>query len=286
MLSTLFAAAIALSSVSGVLAAPFQIRQAGGDIQSSPGAFRVLPPLAVDCVMILFLAVLDPSQIQPGLANDGQATPEAGQVASLTSKNNFINFCATQQGVPLTNGQQVKTGSCNPTIVREVPRNFQGLFLTKIFQMGRILATNKLPSSKFQFPVNGGTVPAQQTFTIKMAIQNMVTGNFVNAQANYYAAPCQVDGTGTVIGHSHVVVEKIDSLGSTTVTNPTTFAFFKGLNAAAVGGVLTADVTGGLAPGVYRLASINTCANHQPVLGSVAQHGSFDDMVYVCRRNH
>lgn len=147
--------------------------------------------------------------------------------------------------------------------------------------MGRILATTKLPSSKFTFPANGGTVPASQTFTIKMAISNMVTGNFVNAQANYYAAPCQVDGTGTVIGHSHVVVEKLDSLQSTAPTDPTRFAFFKGLNLAAVGGVLTADVTGGLAPGAYRLASINTCANHQPVLGSVAQHGHFDDMVYV-----
>jgi hypothetical protein len=98
-----------------------------------------------------------------------------------------------------------------------------------------------------------------------MAIQNMATGNFVNANTNFFAAPCQVDGSGNVIGHSHVVVEQISSLTDTTPTNPNTFAFFKGLNAAAVGGVLTADVTGGLQPGVYRLASINTCANHQPV---------------------
>lgn len=152
--------------------------------------------------------------------------------------------------------------------------------------MGRILATNKLPSSKFTFPTNGGTVPAGQTFTIKMAINNMVTGNFVNAQANYYSAPCQVDRTGTVIGHSHVVVEKIDSLQSKATTTPTQFAFFKGLNLAAANGVLSADVTGGLAPGAYRLASINTCANHQPVLGSVAQHGHFDDMIYVSSRDH
>lgn len=204
---------------------------------------------------------LDKSQVQPGLEQDGQAIPEAGQVPSLTSNNNFINFCATQD-TTLTNGLQTTAGSCNPTI------------------MGRILATTKLPSSKFSFPANFGTVKANQTFTISMAINNMVTGNFVAAATNYYAAPCQVDGTGTVVGHSHVVIEKLDSLTQATVTNPLNFAFFKGLNIAAVNGVLTADVTGGVAPGAYRLASINTCANHQPVLASVAQHGHMDDMIY------
>ena len=45
--------------------------------------------------------------------------------------------------------------------------------------------------------------------------------------------------------------------------------------------MLTADVTNGLNPGTYRLCSINTAANHQPVLVPVAQHGSMDDCVYV-----
>jgi hypothetical protein len=40
-----------------------------------------------------------------------------GQVSSLTSTNNFINFCKTTSGVPLTNGQQVTGGSCNPAPV-------------------------------------------------------------------------------------------------------------------------------------------------------------------------
>lgn len=153
-------------------------------------------------------------------------------------------------------------------------------------QMGRIIATDKLPSSKFQFPLNGATIKASTTFTIKMAISNLVTGNFVNAQSSYYAAPCQVDGTGTVIGHSHVVVEPISSIDSTALTSPLKFSFFKGLNAAAVGGVLTADVTGGLAAGAYRLGSINACSNHQPVLGSIAQHGLFDDVVRLIRLSY
>ena len=78
-----------------------------------------------------------------------------------------------------------------------------------------------------------------------------------------------------------IVIQKMDSLESTTVLDPLTFAFFKGLNDAAVGGVLSAEVADGLEAGVYRMASIHTSANHAPAVGAVAQHGFFDDVVYV-----
>lgn len=61
----------------------------------------------------------------------------------------------------------------------------------------------------------------------------MQTGNFVNPQTNYFAAPAQVDGSGQLIGHSHAVIEEINGLGATTPSDPRQFAFFKGLNAAA-----------------------------------------------------
>lgn len=204
---------------------------------------------------------LDPSVIAPGFAQNGQETPVTGQVASLTSTDNFINFCLTTNQ-PITNGQQVKTGSCNPA------------------PMGQIPATTAMPSGKFTFPENFGTVPANQAFTITMAIQGMETGNFVNAQANYFAAPQQLNTQGQIIGHSHVVIEELSSLTQTTPTDPTKFAFFLGLNSAAQNGILTAAVANGLPAGAYKLSSINTAANHQPVLGPVAQHGSFDDMIY------
>jgi len=204
---------------------------------------------------------LDPEVIATGFANDGQDVPVAGQVASLTSSNNFINFCLTSNK-PIGNGKQVQTGSCNPA------------------PMGIIAATTNMPSSKFVFPANGAVVPANKAFTIQMAIKHLTTGNFVNAASNYFSAPQQVDGSGDIIGHSHVVVEKLASLDQTDPTDPSKFAFFKGLNAAANDGILTADVTKGLAPGAYRLASINSAANHQPVLVAIAQHGSLDDMVY------
>ncbi|PPQ67395.1 hypothetical protein CVT25_005974 [Psilocybe cyanescens] len=187
---------------------------------------------------------LDPAVIAKGFANDGQDVPTAGQVASLTSTNNFINLCKTVN-LPLTNGAQAVDGSCNPA------------------PMGVIPAKVKMPS-----------------FTIKMAISNLETGNFVNAAENYFSAPQQINAQGIIRGHSHVVIEKLTSLDQTTTNDPTVFAFFKGLNAAAEGGILTADVDKGLPSGFYKLSSINTAANHQPVLVAVAQHGSLDDAIY------
>jgi len=204
---------------------------------------------------------LDPAVISTGFENDGQDVPTAGQVASLTSSNNFINFCLTTK-LPLTNGKQVTTGSCNTA------------------PMGIIAASTNMPSSKFTNPKNGDTIPANQAFTITMAVSNFQTGAFVNAQENYFSAPQQVNGQGQIIGHSHVVVEQLSALDQTTTTDPTKFAFFKGLNSAAVGGVLSADVTSGLPAGVYKVSSINTAANHQPCLVAIAQHGSLDDAVY------
>ncbi|ORY89099.1 hypothetical protein BCR35DRAFT_346581 [Leucosporidium creatinivorum] len=209
---------------------------------------------------------LDPSQVQPGLALDGQQVPAANQVASATSVNNFINFCLTRADLPLTNGAQVKTGSCN-----NVP-------------MGVIGAQAKAPTSKFINPPNFATIQSNTDFTVQMAINNLVTGNFVNAQSNYFAAPQNTDNNGIIIGHSHVVIEQIDKLDSTTVTNSQNFAFFKGFNEAAVNGILSADVTGGLPAGVYKMSSINSASNHQPVLIGVAQHGSLDDAVYFVSR--
>lgn len=56
---------------------------------------------------------------------------------------------------PLTNGAQVKTGSCNPT------------------PMGVIGAQAKAPTSKFVNPPNLATIQSNQDFTVQMAINNV-----------------------------------------------------------------------------------------------------------------
>ncbi|KAF8525134.1 hypothetical protein BU17DRAFT_8818, partial [Hysterangium stoloniferum] len=201
---------------------------------------------------------LDPTVICPGFANDGQNPPVAGQVASLTSTNNFINFC---KGKDLTDGKQVTAGSCNPAPMGDIPSN------------------DNMPSAKFAVPTLLQNFGENEAFTVTMNIKGMVTGNFVNAAANYFAAPQQLAG-GVIKGHSHVVIETLNGATDTTAQNPKVFAFFKGLNGAAVNGALTADVEKGLPAGFYRICSINTSSNHQPVLVPVAQHGSLDDCTY------
>lgn len=205
---------------------------------------------------------LDPKVIATGFANDGQDVPTAGQVPSLTSKNNFINFCLTVPQLPITNGQQITTGSCNPAPIGVIP------------------SVDNMPSAKFVSPKNGDTITASQTFTIQMALKNLAAGNFVNAKANYFAAPQQVNPGGQILGHTHHVIEKLPSLDSTEPTNPKDFAFFKGVNDAAKNGIVTSTVDGGVPPGAYRLCSINSSSNHQPVIVPIAQHGSLDDCVY------
>jgi hypothetical protein len=148
------------------------------------------------------LLALDPSQIATGSQQDGQGADVAdNQVRSQTSNNNFINHCLNED-VPLTNGQQIKTGSCNPTI------------------MGVIASTNNMPRSKFDFPKNGQVIKADTPFTLRMRIGNLQTGNFVNPNSNYYAAPQTVNGAGDIIGHSHVTIQKMDDVASPNPLDP------------------------------------------------------------------
>ncbi|KAG1829483.1 hypothetical protein EV424DRAFT_1381333 [Suillus variegatus] len=141
-------------------------------------------------------------------------------------------------------------------------------------------STANMPSAKFTNPKNLDVIPPNQAFTVSLAIQGMQTGNFTNAEQTYFSAPQQLNAQGQIQGHSHIVIEQLDSLTQTTPTDPTKFSFFKGLNAPANNGILTADVTNGLPEGTYKISTINSAANHQPVLVPIAQHGSLDDAVY------
>jgi len=206
---------------------------------------------------------LDSSVIAQGFSDDGQNPPVAGQSASSTSTNNYINFCAlTLPQVPLTNGQQITTGSCNPAPIGLIP------------------SVANMPSAKFLNPKNGDTIAANTDFTAQLNVANFQTGVFTNAQKTYFAAPQTLNAQGQIIGHTHIVIEKLSSLTQTDATDPTTFTFFKGVDAPASGGVASADVTAGVPAGAYRICSINSSSNHQPVIVPIAQHGTLDDCSY------
>ncbi|KAI0747050.1 hypothetical protein C8Q80DRAFT_1106183 [Daedaleopsis nitida] len=194
-------------------------------------------------------------------SSDGNADASAGQEPSITSTNNFINFCLEFPDKAKTNGQQVIEGSCNQT------------------PMGVIAAQSKMPSAKFQSPANGATVPANTDLTIAVQMRNMELGHFTNPATSFHMAPQQVNAQGLIKGHSHVTVQKLSALGQTEPVDAQDFVFFKGLNDKGTNGVLSVVVPGGLPKGVYRAATINSSSNHQPALVAVAQRGSLDDMV-------
>jgi hypothetical protein len=206
---------------------------------------------------------LNPIVIQN--TDNGQNPPVSGQSAALTSQNNFINSCAdTIKTLPITNGLQITSGSCNPIPIGQIP------------------ASSKIPSTKFQDPINMSTIPANTAFNVTMAVKNIQIGVFTNAQKTYYANPQFLNSAGEVVGHTHLVIEQIPSITSTAVTDPQTFSFFKGVDDAADGnGNVVVPVAAGLPAGAYRFGTIMSSATHQPVIASIAQHGLIDDVIYV-----
>ncbi|KAJ4303575.1 hypothetical protein N0V90_002474 [Kalmusia sp. IMI 367209] len=200
---------------------------------------------------------LDPTVISTNANNDGLADAEAGQAASATDANNFINFC---KGKTITNGLQVKGGSCNP-----IP-------------MGNIPSTNNMISAVMVNPKNGDNVDANQAINFQVQIANLVAGTFTNPDVTYYVAPQDLQG-GNVVGHTHISVQDLgNDINSDTPPNAQDFVFFKGINDAGNNnGLLAANLAAGLPNGNYRVCSMTSAANHQPVLMPVAQRGPQDD---------
>lgn len=170
---------------------------------------------------------------------------------------NFINYCSGKQ---LTNGRQVQNGSCNG-----IP-------------MGQIPSTSNMISSIIIQPQIGQTLPEKRTFNITVQTRNLHAGFLVNPTTNYYTAPQELDDSGRIIGHCHVVVQKLGDLQTTTAPDPTEFVFFKGIDDAGDGnGRLQTQLEGGLPAGVYRICTMVAARNHQPVTMPVAQRGPQDD---------
>ena len=145
--------------------------------------------------------------------------------------------------------------------------------------MGDIPAKTQMVSSVILNPPTGGKdIPSDTDFNITVQVSNLVAGAFTNADATYYAAPQALQG-GQVVGHTHVTVQDMGkNLNPTTPLDATQFAFFKGINDAGNGkGLLTAVVAGGLPAGNYRVCTLTSASNHQPVLMPVAQRGTADD---------
>ncbi|KAI8454166.1 hypothetical protein BY996DRAFT_6431342 [Phakopsora pachyrhizi] len=208
---------------------------------------------------------LDPKVIQ--LASSQNGSPDGNQSASMTSLNNFINFCSSKEALSakLTNGTQSPDEiTCNP-----IP-------------MGMIVPLKNAPSCRFQQPKNFDKLKADTAFKMILKIKNLETGSFVNPKTNYFSAPQVLSKkTHNVIGHAHVVAQKIKSLTSTEVLRPDKFEFFKGIDVSTdEDGYSSVILEKGLPAGAYRVSTLLSAANHQPILAGVAQRGAFDDVIY------
>ncbi|CAK7225166.1 hypothetical protein SCUCBS95973_005769 [Sporothrix curviconia] len=188
-----------------------------------------------------------------------------GQSPSNVDPANFINFCA---GLPLTNGRQLSTGSCNG-----IP-------------MGRLPAKTNMVSSIITAPAWNQTVPANATFTIRIQTAHLRAGYQANPVTNYYTAPQDLDEHGDIKGHCHVTVQALANSGAggtggaVAVPDASSFVYFRGVDdPVTADGRLQAVVVGGLPAGAYRVCTMMTAQNHQPVMMPVAQRGAQDDCV-------
>ncbi|KAJ7706860.1 hypothetical protein B0H17DRAFT_1192423 [Mycena rosella] len=229
-------------------------------LNPSENRWRFMPRADTDAQSSLTLL---PLVIAAGFSKDGQDTPVAGQSGSLTSVNNYINFCATTTQ-PLTIGGQVSAGFCNPA------------------PMGLLPVSTRMPSSKFTYPRNGDILAPNSPMTVGLAVTNFATGAFANPEKSFLSAPQQLDANGLIQGHPAIVFEQLTSPDQLDPTNPQIFSLFKSMTAVADStGVVTTTVTNGLAAGFYRLSSIIVATNGQPVLLPVLQHGAVDDTIYI-----
>ena len=159
--------------------------------------------------------------------------------------------------------------------------NREELYSTDFYStvMGKIPSTSNMISAIIVSPKPAENIAASTTFTISEQMKGLTAGSFTNAAATYYSAPQDLASNGQIIGHTHVTVQDLgNSLQPSSPPDPVQFAFFKGINDAGNGnGLLSATVTGGLPAGNYRVCSMTSSSNHQPVLMPVAQRGAQDD---------
>lgn len=188
--------------------------------------------------------------VQQGSNSQGTPDIAAGQSNSKTDPANFINHCT---GKTLTNGKQVTQGSCNGVVMGDIPSN------------------NNMISSIVIFPAPNQDLQPNTQFNVQVQLTNLVAGSFTDPINTYYSAPQELQG-GNVVGHCHVTIQDLNNnIAPQQPPDPKKFAFFKGINDDGNGaGLLQATVTGGLPAGTYRICTMNSASNHQPVLMPVS----------------
>ncbi|KAJ7903199.1 hypothetical protein B0H13DRAFT_2512158 [Mycena leptocephala] len=203
---------------------------------------------------------IHPSVIQT--TDDGQNPPVAGQTAADLSKNNFANACALTPKVRLPMVSKSPADPAIPSPLAKFPPS----------------PTCRLEISEPEEPRH---YRLRRHLQHRPQDQKHPARHLHQRPEDVFCQPTEAQRSGQIIGHTHVVMETIDSLTTTKLSDPTKFFFFKGVNDAQdAQGNVNVPVAGGVKPGVYRMCTIVSSATHQPAIVPIAQHGSLDDCIY------
>ncbi|KAG0141646.1 hypothetical protein CROQUDRAFT_663542 [Cronartium quercuum f. sp. fusiforme G11] len=229
---------------------PFFAMQALAQSQGVPGQL----PVTQSGQLTLNPTQINQASLMTGNEGGGKSTPSA------QSPNNFINFC---EGQTLTNGLMNEQGSCNP-----IP-------------MGSIPAKERMPSVRFVSPVNLQRLEPNQPIEIRMSVRNFITGSTTNPATAYYTAPQQLGPNGIVIGHLHLIVDRIQRGTQQAPDISAKPALFKAVaNGADANGIISFPIDG-FPDGEYRISTLATSSNHAAIALPVAERGSMDDSIYI-----
>ncbi|KAL6237705.1 hypothetical protein BDW75DRAFT_238125 [Aspergillus navahoensis] len=208
-------------------------------------------------------AVLESDNIQTASQHDGlPGNNSFGYAPSATDPANFINYCSKRV---LTNGIFSEKGSCNGIVMGDIPSD------------------KNMVSTIIIFPLPGQPLPAHTPFVIEFRISNLNAGSVTNPDSTLYSAP-QALRDGNVVGHVHVTIQslfdyrnhKLEGYG--VPPDPAKFVFFKTVfgEGDALNG-FSVNVPQGLPMGFYRVCTMATASNHQPVIMPVVERGAQDD---------
>ncbi|KAJ3086059.1 hypothetical protein HK102_013554 [Quaeritorhiza haematococci] len=139
-------------------------------------------------------------------------------------------------------------------------------------------------STIFLSPSDSAQVDRTKNFTVTIKTLNMQLGNFDNPQTQYFMSPQTLTSDGVVIGHQHVVIQRLPDPNPTAPLDPREFDFFRGLDfQPESGNLLSVTVPAGTIKrdGVYRMCTLTGTKGHQPVIMPVAQRGAQDDCIRV-----
>lgn len=173
---------------------------------------------------------------------------------TLSANEVLSNICKNKKR--LSDGTQIRKGSCSKTIQGEIP------------------AVNKMTSTLITSPKSEAVLKANKPFSVDISVSHLSTGHFSDPDHEYYTKP-QSLSKGVIKGHTHVTIQQLDDDHP---PNAEKFVFFEGVNAGAKKGRLSVDVvrkdgTPGLPAGRFRICTMAGSFSHQPLLMPVAKRG-------------